>query len=149
MENTTKSFFLHEALQADMMTEVDFDKTTHFIFHTCGIDKSCFSSKSNSYYPASNLLLKETVLLYKNRDLQWVEVLARFEEKQAKCLIEDGQNPENAFLKAFKICRWMSEESDYLQVTYMDQAEEKRNELFLWMDDLLCQQEMSRIASQG
>lgn len=48
-----------------------------------------------------------------------------FSGKHGDCLALDGKDAAKALEKAFDLCRWMGEESDYLQTVYQRRADEK------------------------
>lgn len=54
-----------------------------------------------------------------------------------------------ALEKAFDLCRWMGEESDYLQTVYQRRADEKRTELFDRMDRLSLKLKVCHCLSEG
>lgn len=61
----------------------------------------------------------------------------------------DGKDAAKALEKAFDLCRWMGEESDYLQTVYQRRADEKRTELFDRMDRLSLKLKVCRCLSEG
>lgn len=72
-----------------------------------------------------------------------------FSEKHGDCLALDGKDAAKALEKAFDLCRWMGEESDYLQTVYQRRADEKRTELFDRMDRLSLKLKVCRCLSEG
>ena len=102
-----------------------------------------------SHYPASDVLLKKARFLYRNQEIGWIEALAAFQEKHGDCLALDGKDAAKALEKAFDLCRWMGEESDYLQTVYQRRADEKRTELFDRMDRLSLKLKVCRCLSEG
>jgi len=75
--------------------------------------------------------------------------LAAFQEKHGDCLALDGKDAAKALEKAFDLCRWMGEESDYLQTVYQRRADEKRTELFDRMDRLSLKLKVCHCLSEG
>ena len=61
----------------------------------------------------------------------------------------DGKDAAKALEKAFDLCRWMGEESDYLQTVYQRRADEKRTELFDRMDRLSLKLKVCRCLPEG
>lgn len=61
----------------------------------------------------------------------------------------DGKDAAKALEKAFDLCRWMGEESDYLQTVYQRRADEKRTELFDRMDRLSLKLKVCHCLSEG
>lgn len=102
-----------------------------------------------SHYPASDVLLKKARFLYRNQEIGWIEALAAFQEKHGDCLALDGKDAAKALEKAFDLCRWMGEESDYLQTVYQRRADEKRTELFDRMDRLSLKLKVCHCLSEG
>lgn len=81
---------------------------------------------------------------------RWVTSLfIDFSEKHGDCLALDGKDAAKALEKAFDLCRWMGEESDYLQTVYQRRADEKRTELFDRMDRLSLKLKVCRCLSEG
>ncbi len=75
--------------------------------------------------------------------------MAAFQEKHGDCLALDGKDAAKALEKAFDLCRWMGEESDYLQTVYQRRADEKRTELFDRMDRLSLKLKVCHCLSEG
>ena len=94
-------------------------------------------------------LLKKARFLYRNQEIGWIEALAAFQEKHGDCLALDGKDAAKALEKAFDLCRWMGEESDYLQTVYQRRADEKRTELFDRMDRLSLKLKVCHCLSEG
>ena len=107
-----------------------------FVFQSCDVDMKLLVENKVSHYPTSDVLLKKARFLYRNQEIGWIEALAAFQEKHGDCLALDGKDAAKALEKAFDLCRWMGEESDYLQTVYQRRADEKRTELFDRMDRL-------------
>ena len=93
--------------------------------------------------------MKRARFLYRNQEIGWIEALAAFQEKHGDCLALDGKDAAKALEKAFDLCRWMGEESDYLQTVYQRRADEKRTELFDRMDRLSLKLKVCRCLSEG
>lgn len=70
-------------------------------------------------------------------------------KKHGDCLALDGKDAAKALEKAFDLCRWMGEESDYLQTVYQRRADEKRTELFDRMDRLSLKLKVCHCLSEG
>lgn len=119
------------------------------VFQSCNIDMNLLEENKVSHYPASDVLLKKARFLYRNQEIGWVEALAAFQEKHGDCLAQDGKDAAKALEKAFEVCRWMGEGSDYLQTVYQKRADEKRTELFAKMDRLSLQLKACRCLSDG
>lgn len=93
--------------------------------------------------------MKKARFLYRNQEIGWIEALAAFQEKHGDCLALDGKDAAKALEKAFDLCRWMGEESDYLQTVYQRRADEKRTELFDRMDRLSLKLKVCRCLPEG
>lgn len=117
-------------------TGVDFDKTIDYISSYTSLDMGIVKNNCPSSYQASNLLLRKAQLLYRNNDAAWLEAIAAFEELHAECLQKDKKNAAGAFTTAFTIFKWIGEGSDYLQSVYKEEADRKREEIYLRMDHL-------------
>ena len=89
------------------------------------------------------------ISLLRNQEIGWIEALAAFQEKHGDCLALDGKDAAKALEKAFDLCRWMGEESDYLQTVYQRRADEKRTELFDRMDRLSLKLKVCRCLPEG
>ena len=120
-----------------------------FVFQTCDVNMKLLVENKVSHYPASDVLLKKARFLYRNQEIGWIEALAAFQEKHGDCLALDGKDAAKALEKAFDLCRWMGEESDYLQTVYQRRADEKRTELFDRMDRLSLKLKVCRCLSEG
>ena len=120
-----------------------------FVFQSCDVDMKLLVENKVSHYPASDVLLKRARFLYRNQEIGWIEALAAFQEKHGDCLALDGKDAAKALEKAFDLCRWMGEESDYLQTVYQRRADEKRTELFDRMDRLSLKLKVCRCLSEG
>lgn len=120
-----------------------------FVFQSCDVDMKLLVENKVSHYPASDVLLKKVRFLYRNQEIGWIEALAAFQEKHGDCLALDGKDAAKALEKAFDLCRWMGEESDYLQTVYQRRADEKRTELFDRMDRLSLKLKVCRCLSEG
>lgn len=120
-----------------------------FVFQSCDVDMKLLVENKVSHYPASDVLLKKARFLYRNQEIGWIEALAAFQEKHGDCLALDGKDAAKALEKAFDLCRWMGEESDYLQTVYQRRADEKRTELFDRMDRLSLKLKVCRCLSEG
>ena len=120
-----------------------------FVFQSCDVDMKLLVENKVSHYPASDVLLKKARFLYRNQEIGWIEALAAFQEKHGDCLALDGKDAAIALEKAFDLCRWMGEESDYLQTVYQRRADEKRTELFDRMDRLSLKLKVCRCLSEG
>lgn len=120
-----------------------------FVFQSCDVDMKLLVENKVSHYPASDVLLKKARFLYRNQEIRWIEALAAFQEKHGDCLALDGKDAAKALEKAFDLCRWMGEESDYLQTVYQRRADEKRTELFDRMDRLSLKLKVCRCLSEG
>lgn len=120
----------------EVSTNVDFEKTVNYILHHSGMNMEIITDNHSSYYPMSDILLRKARLLYRNKEMTWIEAVACFEEQHAECLIKDGKNATGAFHTAIRIYRWISEESDYLQSAYQKDAILKREEIYCQMDNL-------------
>ena len=118
-----------------------------FVFQSCDVNMKLLVE--NKVYPASDVLLKKARFLYRNQEIGWIEALAAFQEKHGDCLALDGKDAAKALEKAFDLCRWMGEESDYLQTVYQRRADEKRTELFDRMDRLSLKLKVCRCLSEG
>lgn len=120
-----------------------------FVFQSCDVDMKLLVENKVSHYPASDVLLKKARFLYRNQEIGWIEALAAFQEKHGDCLALDGKDAAKALEKAFDLCRWMGEESDYLQTVYQRRADEKRTELFDRMDRLSLKLKVCHCLSEG
>ena len=120
-----------------------------FVFQSCDVDMKLLVENKVSHYPTSDVLLKKARFLYRNQEIGWIEALAAFQEKHGDCLALDGKDAAKALEKAFDLCRWMGEESDYLQTVYQRRADEKRTELFDRMDRLSLKLKVCRCLSEG
>ena len=120
-----------------------------FVFQSCDVNMKLLVENKVSHYPASDVLLKKARFLYRNQEIGWIEALAAFQEKHGDCLALDGKDAAKALEKAFDLCRWMGEESDYLQTVYQRRADEKRTELFDRMDRLSLKLKVCRCLSEG
>lgn len=120
-----------------------------FVFQSCDVNMKLLVENKVSHYPASDVLLKRARFLYRNQEIGWIEALAAFQEKHGDCLALDGKDAAKALEKAFDLCRWMGEESDYLQTVYQRRADEKRTELFDRMDRLSLKLKVCRCLSEG
>ena len=120
-----------------------------FVFQSCDVDMKLLVENKVSHYPASDVLLKKARFLYRNQEIGWIEALAAFQEKHGDCLALDGKDAAKALEKAFDLCRWMGEESDYLQTVYQRRADEKRTELFDRMDRLSLKLKVCRCLPEG
>ena len=120
-----------------------------FVFQSCDVNMKLLVENKVSHYPASDVLLKKARFLYRNQEIRWIEALAAFQEKHGDCLALDGKDAAKALEKAFDLCRWMGEESDYLQTVYQRRADEKRTELFDRMDRLSLKLKVCRCLSEG
>lgn len=120
-----------------------------FVFQSCDVDMKLLVENKVSHYPASDVLLKKARFLYRNQEIGWIEALAAFQEKHGDCLALDGKDAAKALEKAFDLCRWMVEESDYLQTVYQRRADEKRTELFDRMDRLSLKLKVCHCLSEG
>lgn len=120
-----------------------------FVFQSCDVDMKLLVENKVSHYPASDVLLKKARFLYRNQEIRWIEALAAFQEKHGDCLALDGKDAAKALEKAFDLCRWMGEESDYLQTVYQRRADEKRTELFDRMDRLSLKLKVCHCLSEG
>lgn len=120
-----------------------------FVFQSCDVDMKLLVENKVSHYPASDVLLKKARFLYRNQEIGWIEALAAFQEKHGDCLALDGKDAAKALEKAFDLCRWMGEESDYLQTVYRRRADEKRTELFDRMDRLSLKLKVCHCLSEG
>ena len=120
-----------------------------FVFQSCDVDMKLLVENKVSHYPTSDVLLKKARFLYRNQEIGWIEALAAFQEKHGDCLALDGKDAAIALEKAFDLCRWMGEESDYLQTVYQRRADEKRTELFDRMDRLSLKLKVCRCLSEG
>lgn len=120
-----------------------------FVFQSCDVDMKLLVENKVSHYPASDVLLKKARFLYWNQEIGWIEALAAFQEKHGDCLALDGKDAAKALEKAFDLCRWMGEESDYLQTVYQRRADEKRTELFDRMDRLSLKLKVCRCLPEG
>ena len=120
-----------------------------FVFQSCDVDMKLLVENKVSHYPTSDVLLKKARFLYRNQEIGWIEALAAFQEKHGGCLALDGKDAAKALEKAFDLCRWMGEESDYLQTVYQRRADEKRTELFDRMDRLSLKLKVCRCLSEG
>lgn len=127
----------------------NFNRISACVFQSCNIDMKLLTENKASHYPASDMLLKKARFLYRSREIEWVEALAAFQEKHGDCLAWDGKEAAKALMKAFDLCRWMGEESDYLQMVYKKRADEKRTELFVKMDRLSLRLKVCRCLSEG
>lgn len=119
------------------------------VFQSCDVDMKLLVENKVSHYPASDVLLKKARFLYRNQEIGWIEALSAFQEKHGDCLARDGKDAAKALEKAFDLCRWMGEESDYLQTVYQKRADEKRTELFDRMDRLSLKLKVCRCLSEG
>ena len=120
-----------------------------FVFQSCDVNMKLLVENKVSHYPASDVLLKKARFLYRNQEIGWIEALAAFQEKHGDCLALDGKDAAKVLEKAFDLCRWMGEESDYLQTVYQRRADEKRTELFDRMDRLSLKLKVCRCLSEG
>ena len=120
-----------------------------FVFQSCDVNMKLLVENKVSHYPASDVLLKKARFLYRNQEIGWIEALAAFQEKHGDCLALDGKDAAKALEKAFDLCRWMGEESDYLQTVYQRRADEKRTELFDRMDRLSLKLKVCHCLSEG
>ena len=120
-----------------------------FVFQSCDVDMKLLVENKVSHYPTSDVLLKKARFLYRNQEIGWIEALAAFQEKHGDCLALDGKDAAKALEKAFDLCRWMGEESDYLQTVYQRRADEKRTELFDRMDRLSLKLKVCHCLSEG
>lgn len=120
-----------------------------FVFQSCDVNMKLLVENKVSHYPASDVLLKKARFLYRNQEIGWIEALAAFQEKHGDSLALDGKDAAKALEKAFDLCRWMGEESDYLQTVYQRRADEKRTELFDRMDRLSLKLKVCRCLSEG
>ena len=120
-----------------------------FVFQSCDVNMKLLVENKVSHYPASDVLLKKARFLYRNQEIGWIEALAAFQEKHGDCLALDGKDAAKALEKAFDLCRWMGEESDYLQTVYQRRADEKRTELFDRMDRLSLKLKVCRCLPEG
>lgn len=120
-----------------------------FVFQSCDVDMKLLVENKVSHYPASDVLLKKARFLYRNQEIGWIEALAAFQEKHGDCLALDGKDAAKALEKAFDLCRWRGEESDYLQTVYQRRADEKRTELFDRMDRLSLKLKVCHCLSEG
>ena len=120
-----------------------------FVFQSCDVDMKLLVENKVSHYPASDVLLKKARFLYRNQEIGWIEALSAFQEKHGDCLARDGKDAAKALEKAFDLCRWMGEESDYLQTVYQRRADEKRTELFDRMDRLSLKLKVCHCLSEG
>lgn len=120
-----------------------------FVFQSCDVNMKLLVENKVSHYPVSDVLLKKARFLYRNQEIGWIEALAAFQEKHGDCLALDGKDAAKALEKAFDLCRWMGEESDYLQTVYQRRADEKRTELFDRMDRLSLKLKVCRCLSEG
>jgi len=120
-----------------------------FVFQSCDVNMKLLVENKVSHYPTSDVLLKKARFLYRNQEIGWIEALAAFQEKHGDCLALDGKDAAKALEKAFDLCRWMGEESDYLQTVYQRRADEKRTELFDRMDRLSLKLKVCRCLSEG
>ena len=120
-----------------------------FVFQSCDVDMKLLVENKVSHYPASDVLLKKARFLHRNQEIGWIEALAAFQEKHGDCLALDGKDAAKALEKAFDLCRWMGEESDYLQTVYQRRADEKRTELFDRMDRLSLKLKVCHCLSEG
>lgn len=120
-----------------------------FVFQSFDVNMKLLVENKVSHYPASDVLLKKARFLYRNQEIGWIEALAAFQEKHGDCLALDGKDAAKALEKAFDLCRWMGEESDYLQTVYQRRADEKRTELFDRMDRLSLKLKVCHCLSEG
>ena len=120
-----------------------------FVFQSCDVDMKLLVENKVSHYPTSDVLLKKARFLYRNQEIGWIEAVAALAEKHGECLALDGKDGDKALEKAFDLCRWMGEESDYLQTVYQRRADEKRTELFDRMDRLSLKLKVCRCLSEG
>lgn len=136
MTNCTISNLYLNIPTLDISTNVDFDKTVSYIFMHSNVNMEVITNNHSSCYQTSELLLRKAQMQYKNKEITWIETMACFEEQHGECLLKDGRDANKAFDAALQIYRWISEESDYLQSVYQQEANLYRQEIYNRMDCL-------------
>lgn len=144
MTNSVTNALSHTFPAMEISRNVDFDKTVEYILRYSNFKMEVVTNNTPSYYAASDILLRKARLLYRNKEMMWIEAIAAFEELHAECLVKDGKDAAAAFSTAQKIYSWISEESDYLASVYLDDAELVREEIYNKADNLASKQEVYR-----